>query len=272
MKETSIIRNPLTIIAIFAGLAEVSGTAVLPLLDSSLQEIFIWFVMLFPVALVAAFFVTLNLNHSVLYAPSDFRNDDSFLAARSKQIAMARTSKLREELEVESVEPAATTLAPVISASSNGGVLSAEALKRTQRGTYFLAEELILNRLAKEYKGRFSRDSIVHAGTGFYLFDACVSDGDKMTGIEVKYQRDQHVNKSMLRNLVERLSGFYNQMSPRERDGFSVVLAIATDAPAASHDDIGRTVGSLVQSSAIPIEVRIFDLKDLERELEYGKP
>jgi len=73
------ISNPLTIIAIFAALAEVAGTVVLALVSPENQKIFMWFVMLFPTALVAAFFLTLNFNPRVLYAPSDFQDEANFL-------------------------------------------------------------------------------------------------------------------------------------------------------------------------------------------------
>lgn len=73
------ISNPLTIIGIFAGIAEVAGTAVLPLMSESLQKIFIWYVMGFPILLVLLFFITLNVNPKVLYAPSDFKDEKNFM-------------------------------------------------------------------------------------------------------------------------------------------------------------------------------------------------
>ena len=73
------INNPLTIIAIFSALAEIAGTVSLKLVSADSQHIFIWFVMLFPVLIVILFFTTLNFNPKVLYAPSDFRNDESFI-------------------------------------------------------------------------------------------------------------------------------------------------------------------------------------------------
>lgn len=73
------VNNPLTIIAIFAGLAEIAGTIVLGVVDKSIQEIFVWFVMLFPMLIVLLFFITLNFNPKVLYAPSDFKNEENFL-------------------------------------------------------------------------------------------------------------------------------------------------------------------------------------------------
>ncbi len=73
--------NPLTLIAVFASLAEVAATAALPALDGAVQAQFVWFVMLFPVLLVVLFFLTLNWNHRVLYAPGDYEDETNFLRA-----------------------------------------------------------------------------------------------------------------------------------------------------------------------------------------------
>lgn len=75
------IGNPLTIIAIFAGLAEVLGTIALKLVAAESQATFIWFVMLFPTLIVLLFFATLNFNNKVLYAPSDYKDEENFLRA-----------------------------------------------------------------------------------------------------------------------------------------------------------------------------------------------
>lgn len=72
------VKNPLTIIAIFAGLAEVCGTLVLPLLEPEVQKTFVYFLMGFPSLLIISFFTILWFKHDVLYAPSDFRSDESF--------------------------------------------------------------------------------------------------------------------------------------------------------------------------------------------------
>lgn len=60
------IKNPLTIIAIFAAIAEISGTIVLPFIDKTNQAIYVWFLMVFPILLILLFFLTLNFNHKVL--------------------------------------------------------------------------------------------------------------------------------------------------------------------------------------------------------------
>lgn len=73
------IKNPLTIIGLFAGIAEIAGTTVLPLVSENVQSIFIWYVMGFPVLLVVLFFITLNFNPKVLYSPSDFADEKNFM-------------------------------------------------------------------------------------------------------------------------------------------------------------------------------------------------
>ncbi|CAM4402077.1 hypothetical protein BZK40_12045 [Citrobacter portucalensis] len=84
MSAINHIKNPLTIIGIFAGIVEVSANFVLPFLEEGQQATYIWFLMLFPAALVVLFFITLNFNHVVLYAPSDYKDDQSFMRANGK--------------------------------------------------------------------------------------------------------------------------------------------------------------------------------------------
>ncbi|WP_338587814.1 hypothetical protein V6669_20175 [Paenibacillus sp. Y5S-9] len=79
MNNKSKVQNPLTIIAIFAGIAELAGTTVLLGLPIEIQSVFVWFVMLFPIGLVAAFFMVLLFKHNVLYAPSDFVDESNFM-------------------------------------------------------------------------------------------------------------------------------------------------------------------------------------------------
>lgn len=101
------VKNPLTVIAIFAGIAEISGTAVLPLIAPDNQALYIWFLMLFPFALISLFFLTLNFNHRVLYAPSDFRDEDNF-------VNILKKSTYSEVLEYKKKEADAVVLEEVI--------------------------------------------------------------------------------------------------------------------------------------------------------------
>lgn len=75
------VSNPLTLIAIFAGVSESVGLGVLPFLDklpAEYQGVLVWFLALFPSFIVVLFFATLNFNRQALYAPSDFGDETLF--------------------------------------------------------------------------------------------------------------------------------------------------------------------------------------------------
>ncbi|WP_339292714.1 hypothetical protein MKY48_08585 [Paenibacillus sp. FSL W8-0187] len=99
MTNKSKVQNPLTIIAIFAGIAEIAGTGVLLGLPLDIQRIFIWFVMLFPVGLVALFFLVLLFKHKVLYAPSDFVDENNFMNLLQNKKVHNEISEVVELLE-----------------------------------------------------------------------------------------------------------------------------------------------------------------------------
>lgn len=85
MSAINHIKNPLTIVGIFAGLVEVSANLVLPFLNDKNQETYIWFLMIFPSGLVLIFFALLHWNHGALYAPSDFQDESNFVHVLSNQ-------------------------------------------------------------------------------------------------------------------------------------------------------------------------------------------
>lgn len=94
--KIGIIRNPLTVIAMFAGIAEVSGTVVLPFVDKSNQFLFICFLISFPLMLVLSFFLTLNFNNKVLYAPSDYKDERNYITINKYD--MSRQRKVEVEV------------------------------------------------------------------------------------------------------------------------------------------------------------------------------
>lgn len=92
------IRNPLTVISIFAAIAEISGTTVLPFIASENQATYILFLMFFPTLLVCLFFITLNFNHKVLYAPSDWKDETNFFRLFGKATPEEQEQKLKDEV------------------------------------------------------------------------------------------------------------------------------------------------------------------------------
>ncbi|MNI17548.1 hypothetical protein D3C73_709200 [compost metagenome] len=123
------IKNPLTVISVFAGIAEISGTVVLPFIDANNQATYIWFLMLFPPFLVGIFFATLNWNHKTLYAPSDYQNEENFVNPVGKLTSMERVVKLQEEVD----EVVADTINPALPEQSALIVPPNDAVKTSRK-------------------------------------------------------------------------------------------------------------------------------------------
>jgi len=88
------VSNPLTIIAIFAGLAEALATIALVQLPPEIQSIFVYFVMAFPSGIVVLFFYVLYFKNTVLYAPSDYADQNHYLEAN--QIKESVSERIEE--------------------------------------------------------------------------------------------------------------------------------------------------------------------------------
>ena len=97
------ISNPLTIVAIFAGIAEAFATGALVMLPIEIQREFVYFVMMFPLIIVIAFFFILVTRPQVLYAPSDYSDENHFIMANGiENILSAKTEKIVASVKRES--------------------------------------------------------------------------------------------------------------------------------------------------------------------------
>jgi hypothetical protein len=111
----SLARNPLGIIALFIVL--IYGFAALALgMTSSLQTIerlpLVWFLVVFPVIVLAVFAWLVSQHHEKLYAPDDFKTDQGFLEGVKQKLASAREIEARQErlkLKVSEVITASQT-------------------------------------------------------------------------------------------------------------------------------------------------------------------
>lgn len=113
-------RNPLGLIALFIVL--VYGIAALSLgLTSTLTQgervPIVWFLVAFPVLVLAVFCWLVSKHHEKLYAPGDYKSDDGFLSAaqiRSRHVVelQAQQEQLQERLR-EAVEKSVPAGVPV---------------------------------------------------------------------------------------------------------------------------------------------------------------
>lgn len=265
------IKNPLTVIAIFAALAEVSGTVVLPFLDKETQHVYVWFLMCFPLFLVAIFFWVLYNKHHVLYAPTDFKDDKTFQELFENATSSAKVAKITSEQEELAVEAtAAITETPSVPSLPPAQAISAaETLRRTFQGNGLLAEELVVAKLAKDFNLKFERNLAVKGQPGL-VFDAVATTPDKAVVTEVRFTRQGMLAEAQITDYFERVKKFAETLPDGLKNRIEFVFAVATD----TDDDqklkrMERTVEkvrNVSESYPFKTTVRLFRMQELERE------
>lgn len=281
VEKIGTIKNPLTIIAIFAAIAEISGTVVLPFIATANQATYVWFLITFPILLILLFFITLNFNHRVLYAPSDYQNEDNFLRSLPRATYEERAMKI--ETEVASIgttfgtsgEPTGGTAGasePSVTESDHGaeGVRQAWSSRvifsRDIRTTYVLAEELVFQKLRSEFQSEIQREVRVGGPNRTLILDGIVRENGVTTIIEVKLWRPggsvQRIREALLR-LAAGLA------LPIFADGARLMLVVVTTGDV-DRDRIVAKLNSFEFSQDlrlhVPLDIRIYKLEELERE------
>lgn len=193
------ISNPLTIIAIFAGFAEIAGTTALFALSNELHLIFIWFVMLFPTVLILLFFLTLNFNSSVLYAPSDFENDNNFLEALKE--------KRSEKLNIQRIEREIKTLFQTIVSRINKDNTDftdtqKEQIKETIRDEFDSLQAHVS--LIKENAETLSFQALPKFGLNAQIFGLLVDSDHPVTASEIS--KKINVNRAKIYKVLHVLA------------------------------------------------------------------
>lgn len=290
MKDVpSHVKNPLTVIAIFAGLAEVSGTGVLPLLSADTQATYVWFLMIFPCLIVTLFFGTLLFKYHVLYAPSDYRDDDTFARLFERGSARQIFEKLSveasafEELDDEAgdAEPILTPAAPIGTdaiaaerstaepeAAAQGGNLSsvARAVYADHLAKASLAEELALAKLCRELGVDFTRN--VTAGGTKLLVDGLALDRGQTIVAEVKYSHDGSNAEKAVANAIQHVDRFRKHLPTLRPDGLSLIVALVIGNVQNSMR-IHRVTAKALEAASnapFPTTIRVFSLSSLQDE------
>lgn len=276
-EKNGTIKNPLTIVGVFAGIVEISGTIVLPKISEANQELYIYFLIFFPVYLVTFFFYTLNKNHKVLYAPSDFKNDESFL-----NLIPATSSEKAEKLrklsnENDNIQDNANFL-EVDNLNSSQFIATDEAdgkevskvcdnPTRRSRANYLLAEELALLKISQEIDGDLVRDMKYVSKRGRKIFiDGVITSKDKITFIEVKYIPNKPgyiLTFNPIRNLIKSLE----DAAPLNS---TLIFVLVSEGTLQNPQKYLNNLSSLLEPHfRIQVIFKIFCLKELESEFQF---
>ncbi len=132
-------RNPLGIIALFIVL--IYGFAALTLgfnakLEASERLPIVWFLVVFPVAVLVLFGWLVSCHHEKLYAPSDFRSDDVFLKRAQTQRHTAELLADGEDLKKRVRE----TVQELARAESDPNEVAERLAKEIEEATTFTVD------------------------------------------------------------------------------------------------------------------------------------
>lgn len=197
----------------FAGIAEVAGTTVLLGLSIEVQSVFVWYVMLFPVLLVSLFFLVLFKKREVLYAPSDFKNEQYFV-----DLMNSKDQKIKEanELIKETMEQLTESAEKTESVDSDSSVISTLKNKLTKieekieeaqingstdiQSVVFLSKPVLSNQsipeLLKFYPGGLTKKEIDEKLGGIFALDYYLS---KLVEDDVIYIKgDRYIYRSRI--------------------------------------------------------------------------
>jgi len=272
------VKNPLTIIAIFAGLAETSGTVVLPFIEKSIQGTFVWFLIVFPIILIVMFFLTLNFNHKVLYAPSDFEDEENFMRSFVKSTVKDKVDKINEEfveddeelvVEEDIIKPEPTL--NVTDTDNKNLEFYKSVISKNIQATYFLAEELVLTKLSLLYKKSIDREITFDSGSTRYKFDGLMRDGKDITAIEVKYLNNAKNIELYLSGPLMKLKDIYDSFDAETKRTFKLILAIVTNFDKQTNDLVLLRTTMATNKMNYRIDTKIFNLDELKEEMGLGK-
>lgn len=278
------IKNPLTLISIFASIAETSGAAILPFIEISNQSVYIWFLMLFPVLVVIIFFITLNFNHRALYAPSDYKDENNFVNPFGKASPEEQGRKLLNEVKEVEAENNNDEFSSTEIGNQKENLNSEIEQKndfdpdkirhRKLMGDVTLSEKLAVNKLAKDIGVNFKNDvrfELLNTDV-VVVYDALGVSKDDTTvhAVEVKLFTAKKVDANRLERILKDSEMVSKQVKSFHSKDFVLHIVAVMDT---SDVDISMLKNSLLSFSnrfKVKVKIHVTTLNDLEYEYQYS--
>jgi hypothetical protein len=221
-------KNPLGIIGLFISLIYGFACLVLSTSISNLQSAneripLIWFIIIFPLLILGAFIFLVVNHHEKLYAPSDFRNDDSFIETMS-----GKKIKKKQEKEAELLNSADNSIIEIVKPEieqreeetekivepKNESISKIELSNRISD-----AEKWAVKDLELKYNIAFrTNQRLVYNNINLEL-DAYASNSERVIIAEIKYWNSNKAIKPLLhslQNFILRINRFRKAFKNKE--------------------------------------------------------
>lgn len=250
-------RNPLGIIALFIVLIYGIAGFVFGMASASLQPNerlpIVWFLVLFPCAVLIAFYLLVTRHHTKLYAPQDFPEADGFFRAMTPD-----EQKNRLEQEIRESESIVGGEGKTTAAEKDGDrIFKAVAV----RHDWVIAEELAFREIESEFGATVKRS--VAAGPDQGLDGIFIHKG-RLTAIEIKYVRG-HQWRQSVEYALKHIQSAVEKIKPVQ--DFVLVLVTERIPPERRESELSR-VRERLASTSLQIQLRIYDFAELKT--KYG--
>lgn len=253
-------RNPLGIIALFivlvygiAGLVMAFSTKYL--LPSERLPL-VWFLVIFPILVLFAFYWLVSRHHTKLYAPQDYFDKEGFFRAQTTAEKKARLDQETRSIEQDVTDTEEGKKQPI--KAQQDSILG----ELSVRHAYVLAEELAIREIEGELNVSIHRQVAIGRD---YSVDGVFGHKGRPKVIEVKYARRLASLKKIIQNEIAR----FNKICQAIRPSPSFILAIVIeDISEDQQRKENERLGKLWSVSDFPIEFRIYNFTKLRQ--KYG--
>lgn len=247
-------RNPLGILALFIvlvyGIAGYVFSKAIQYLPVSAIDRLTWFLVLFPCLVLGVFAWLVAYHHEKLYAPSDFRTDESFL-----QTLSPIDQRRRLDSEIETIQ---TEIAQLPEAERSALIPPDGELDL--RSKVLLSQDLAIRALEQDLGSPINRQIKI----GDVGFDGVTAVGGTGYGIEVKYISGPSLNTA---HVAAQMAKAAEGIRSHGFKNFNLLLAVVaddlTDVRLKSRLD---TLYSALASLDVKTHVKLFSLAELRKE------
>ncbi|MFA5887268.1 MAG: hypothetical protein WC852_00980, partial [Candidatus Nanoarchaeia archaeon] len=260
-------RNPLGIIGLFIVL--LYGFAALVLgfsqyLDASQRWPLIWFLIIFPVIILASFLWLVIKHHTKLYGPNDFSDERWFAKLASpEELVKQKHEDYTKQESSQKVSQSETQTNKSMNRKMNSE--SPTSYKEFMKKS-FLSEELVIKQIESEYGQSVKRGIKIIMGSNKKVFDGILTLKDRTIFIEVKYLRNiSSISKNLIfitKLLVGKLASFfsYTNGEPNAKPS-SLLLAIVTEGNIEKDLSLINPLIEEAKQSHISLEIRFFNIR-----------
>lgn len=267
-------RNPLGIVALFISLiygvsALLLGTSVDNLLPRN-QDRLVFFIVLFPIAVLGAFLWLVSRHHRKLYGPGDFRTDEGFLGVERPPEALGEKYISEGDAtteEADALPDPAEEQDELAQESEAEAEPSPESARTSRIAQAYLIEGLAFQELQKEFSGSVRREVAVRTPRGTVIMaDGVIETPTLRILVEVLHLRRRKNLTNTVVSTIARMINISKEMQSFENVRIAPLVAIVI-GDNVDEESVKRIVGI---SPGIYDDVIVRTYRSSELLVKYG--